>query len=501
MLRKLPIFYSALLLTAVNLLLRLVGTGFQVYLSGQIGPEGIGLLQLVLSVNSLAVIAGIAGIRTAAMYLCAEELGKGRTQNIRCTLSACFLYSVLCSSAVGILMYALAPALAQYWIGSLQTLGALRLCAVSLPVVCLCGVLTGYFTAANRIGTLAVVEIAEQLFAMLTTLLLLSLWGKGNAGRACLCIVIGSSTGSIITVTCLLILRIREHSPKAPAIPIRKRLLQAAVPLAVADLIRSGISTTENLLVPKRLTLYPSENNPLGAFGMVVGMVFPIMMFPACVLFGLAELLIPEMARCAASGQKKRIAYLVKRSLKTALLYGLTFSGLVYLLAEPLCLTLYHSLNAARYLRAYALFLPVLYCDAITDAMTKGLGQQKICVRYNILTSALDVLLLFLLLPRYGMKGYYFSFVLTHGLNFFFSIRLLCRITNFRIPLYVPTLAAAAALSAVSAASFGGNAFFSAAAFLPLLCSMLFLMRVLTKEDIRWMILLVRNKKRNFVSD
>ena len=71
--RRLPIFYSALLLTGVNLLLRLVGTSFQVYLSGRIGPEGIGLLQLVLSVGSLSLVAGIGGVRTAAMYLTAPR--------------------------------------------------------------------------------------------------------------------------------------------------------------------------------------------------------------------------------------------------------------------------------------------------------------------------------------------------------------------------------------------------------------------------------------------
>ena len=43
-------FYSALLLTGVNLLLRLVGTSFQVYLSAALGPAGVGLLQLTLSV-------------------------------------------------------------------------------------------------------------------------------------------------------------------------------------------------------------------------------------------------------------------------------------------------------------------------------------------------------------------------------------------------------------------------------------------------------------------
>ena len=61
------------MLTGVNLLLRFVGTSFQVYLSGRIGAAGIGLLQLVMSVGSLAMVTGMAGIRTATMYLTAEE--------------------------------------------------------------------------------------------------------------------------------------------------------------------------------------------------------------------------------------------------------------------------------------------------------------------------------------------------------------------------------------------------------------------------------------------
>ena len=59
--------------------------------------------------------------------------------------------------------YFLAPALAENWIGDVRTVNSLRLFAAFLPVSCLCGVMTGYFTAANRIGTLAAVEAAEQL--------------------------------------------------------------------------------------------------------------------------------------------------------------------------------------------------------------------------------------------------------------------------------------------------------------------------------------------------
>ena len=251
--KKLPIFYSALLLTGVNLLLRLVGTSFQVYISGRIGAAGVGLLQLTMSVGSLAMVTGIAGVRTATMYLTAEELGKKRPGNVTWVLSGCFVYSILCSTAVAAALYFLAPALAENWIGDVRTVNSLRLFAAFLPVSCLCGVMTGYFTAANRIGTLAAVEAAEQLCSMVVTMAVLTLWAGDDPGRACQSVVMGGCFGACLTLCCLMLLRLAERVKPGPKIPIRSRLLQAAVPLAMADVLKSGISTTENLMVPKRL--------------------------------------------------------------------------------------------------------------------------------------------------------------------------------------------------------------------------------------------------------
>lgn len=493
--KRIPIFYSALLLTGVNLLLRLVGTSFQVYVSGRIGAAGVGLLQLVMSVGNLAMVAGMAGIRTATMYLSAEELGRKQKGNVTWVLSACFLYSILFSGAVAMALYGLAPRIAASWIGDERTIGALRMLAAFLPVTCLCGVLTGYFTAANRIEILAAVEVAEQLASMAVTMGLLTLWAGQDAGRACQSVVLGGGLGACLTMLCLMVLRLREPVFPSKRIPLRGRLAQTAVPLAIADVVKSGINTTENLMVPKRLALNLQVAEPLAAFGIVSGMVFPVMMFPACILFGLAELLIPELARCAAAGSQKRISYLVRRSLKVALLYGIFFSGLMFLFSERLCLRLYQNEEAGRFLRIYALLIPMQYCDSITDAMTKGLGQQKACVRYNILTSAMDVAFLYILLPRYGMEGYFLSFLTTHLINFLLSIRRLLKITGEKIPFFVPVLAISAGLGAVWGASLLESHVSQGVIYVLLLGSLLCLFGVTGREDVRWLRGLIKREK------
>ncbi len=489
-----PIFYSALMLTAVNLLLRLVGTTFQVYLSSRIGAAGIGLLQLVMSVGSLAMVAGMAGIRTATMYLTAEELGRKRSKNVTWVLSGCFLYSILCSGAVALFLYTFAPFLAENWIGDGRTIPALRLFAAFLPCVCLSGVMTGYFTAANRIGTLAVVEVGEQLTSMGVTLTALHFWAGRDPGRACLCVVLGGSISACFTLICLMILRLQERAESGRRIPMARRLFHTAVPLALADDLKSGINTVENLMVPKRLALCTAVASPLAAFGMVSGMVFPILMFPACILFGLAELLIPELARCAAAKSKNRISYLVRRSLKVAMLYGLLFCGLLFLLAEDLCIALYDNREAGNYLKFYALLAPMLYCDAITDAMTKGLGQQKECVRYNIITSTLDVFFLYILLPKYGMFGYFLSFFVTHLLNFILSLRRLLKITGEAIPFHVPAFATSAAIAAIWAVSHLSAPTLQAMVYPVVLGSLLYLLGIISQEDLSWMKGLLRKK-------
>jgi len=442
------------------------------------------------------MVASMAGIRTGAMYLTAEELGRRQEKHVLWILSGCFLYSICFSGTVAVLLYGLAPQIADGWIGDQRTVDALRLFAAFLPATCLCGVMCGYFTAANRIGTLAAVEAAEQLCSMLVTMLFLTLWAGNDAVRACQCVILGNCTGACLTLSCLVLLRLRERTQTGPKIPVRRRLMQAALPLAAADVLKSGINTTENLMVPKRLALNTLVDNPLAAFGCVSGMVFPLLMFPACILFGLAELLIPELARCNAAGSSNRIRYLVKRSLKVSMLYGLLFGGLMILLAEPLCLKLYQSQEAGLYLKYYAMLVPMLYCDALTDAMTKGLGQQKICVRYNILTSAMDVLFLYLLLPIYGMDGYFVSFLITHAVNFGLSLRRLLKIAGLRLPFPVPVLSVSSAMAAVLGASKISGNIGQCVAYCAILGSLLCLCRIIGQEDFLWILGLVRAKKK-----
>ena len=491
-----PIFYNALMLTGVNLLLRLVSTSFQVFISVRIGAAGVGLVQLVMSVAAMSMTAGTAGVRTASMYLTAEELGKNRPQNVIWVLSGCVRYSLIFSLSIGLGVYFSAPWIASTWIGDARTIGAIRLFGAFLPVSCLSGVMIGYFTAANRITTLAAVEVAEQFCSMAVTASALVFWAGSDLGRACQAMVLGSCAGSFLTLCSLVILRLLERPPVGARIPVSRRLTSIALPLAMADDLKVGITTTENLMVPKRLALFSGAANAMAQFGTVCGMVFPVLMFPAAILYGLSDLLIPEMARCNACGSQRRVRYLARRSLRLALFYGVACGGILFVIAEPLCQKLYKSPEAGQYLRWFALLAPMLYCDAVIDAMNKGLGQQKICVVFNILTSIMDLVGLYFLLPLLGMKGYFISFLLSHAANAALSFCLLLKVTGFSIPFYIPICTLASMFGAIWMAGFLPGTIIKAVIFFVICFCSLYLSGVLYREDLSWLIELIGIRKK-----
>jgi O-antigen/teichoic acid export membrane protein len=224
-------------------------------------------------------------------------------------------------------------------------------------------------------------------------------------------------------------------------------------------------------------------------------MVFSVLMFPACILFGLTELLIPELARCKAAGSKGRIRYLVRRSLRLALIYGTVCGGILYLCSHDLSMRLYKNTQAGEYLQWFSLLAPMLYCDIVTDAMIKGLGQQKISVCYNIFTSALDLVLLFFLLPKYGIQGYFFSFALTHAINFFLSLRRLLKTTGQKLPVHTGVITGGCAIGSIWAAHWVSSSPIGALAFLMIFFSMLVLMKVVSKGDLLWIRGLIRIRR------
>ena len=409
---------GTLLLAASGLALRGIGVLFRMYLAGRIGAEGMGVLQLILTVGGFAGTLASSGVRPAALQLTAAAAGRGDERALASALRGCMRYGLAVSCAVGCGLILLAGPLSRHLLRDGRAALSLRLMGLLLPCTCLCGVMRSCYTACGRVRELVGVELLERLLSVGLTLGLLHLAGAGTE-RVCGAVIVGSFGGAGFS---LLLLRARFRL-KTRARPLGRPLLRLCVPLALNDYLRAGLSAVEQFLIPFGLEKHGSRQKALAAYGMISGMVFPVLLFPIELILALSELMVSELARCLGRREKRRLRELTDKSLRWALAVALCVAAGLWAAGPALGQLLYHSHQAGRYLRLFAPMALFLYLDAMVDGLQKGLGQQLALVRYNSFTNVIDVVGLWTLLPRYGIGGYVFTYVLSHLVNLFLSLR------------------------------------------------------------------------------
>ena len=109
-----------------------------------------------------------------------------------------------------------------------------------------------------------------------------------------------------------------------------------------------------------------------------------------------------------AKRNQKQISYIAGRVFHAALLFAIPVTGLFLFFAEDFGLALYHDASIGLYIRLLAPLIPFMYLDTIVDAMLKGLDEQVYYMKINAFDSTTRVILIFTLLPIFGLKGYVF---------------------------------------------------------------------------------------------
>lgn len=431
-LKKGRFILNTALLTGTSVVMSCIGMAYQVWLAGRIGAAGIGLFQLVMSVAGLAATVAISGIRFAATRLISEELGLGRGRGVGGAMGRCIGYCLFFGLAAGTVLWNLAQPVGFLWIGDARTVKSLRILSLSMPLIALSSVFSGYFTACGRVWKSALIHFIEQICGITLAYVLLSAAPRGDIELSCAAVTAGSVAADLLCAVLMAAAYFgdrRAHPlPGEGGTRQTARMLSIAMPLAVSAYARSALGTIEHLLVPRGLRRSGlSADGALAGYGVIQGMALPIVLFPACLLGALSELIVPELTRAQVSGGDE-IPGTVKRLLTKSFLYALAAAVFMFIFADKLGMAVYRSAEAGRYIRLLSPLIPVMYTDTAVDGCLKGLGQQVWCMGINILDALTGVLLVWFLLPEYALGAYIGIIYFGEALNFLLSFSRLLRV-------------------------------------------------------------------------
>lgn len=423
-------------LSGTAIVTQTLGMMFRIYMSNCIGAEAIGMYQLILTVYFFSVTAVTSGMTLLVTRLVTEALALKNYSDIRSIVLKCTMVAVIVSLLVGSILFLGSDIIAENILKQKGTAISLKVLAPSLPFIAISACIRGYFYAMRQVVKTAGEQLLEQLAEMGIFALLVGVMAPKGIEYACCAVAIGATVSEIITALYSFILyRLNVRKLKqTTSYKIKKHLAFIALPVTLSSCLRSGLSIIENSTIPKGLEMYGhSKSRALSDYGLITGMVMPLLGFPSVVLFSFASIIIPELSEGYAKTDNKQIQYISSNVIKVVLMFSIPVAVVFFFFGKELGILVYGNESAGRYLCMFSFLVPVIYLDSVVDSMLKGLNQQLHYLTYNIMDSVIRVAMVIYLIPRYGMAGLIITMYVGAIFNTGLSLLRLIKVAEIKI--------------------------------------------------------------------
>lgn len=417
--KKQSFIQGTLILLAAGIVNRLLGFIPRITLPRVIGAEGVGLYQMGYPFMIVVITLITGGIPLAVAKLVAEADSEGNVKRIRRIISTSLTITVSLSVFFNVLCIVAAPWVTTRLLTDPRVYDTFISMSPILPIVAVSSVFRGYFQGRQNMIPSAVSQIVEtvvRIVAMLTFAYLLLPYGieKAAAG-AMIGVVIGELGGMAV-----LLLHHRRN-------PIRstirtwvtsvqdsrfssefRRIISISIPVTGSRLVGSTSYLLESIMIAQSLALAGIATGAATAqYGILQGMVIPILLLPGALTYSLAVSLIPSLSEAAAKNDIKTIHKRLHQSLKLALVTGAPFAVIMYMLAEPICYYMYGNIEAARMLKMMAPVALFIYFQGPLQATLQALDRPGTALLNTFIGAAVKLSLIVWLAskPQWGILG------------------------------------------------------------------------------------------------
>lgn len=406
--------------------MRAVNVAFNIYVASSAGEVAMGLYSLILGVYSFFLTFAASSINLGVTRLISEADGKNDPYLASRCMKISLMFCTLTGGVATFIMLISSKLISYKFIDGM-CLMSIKVMAFSLLPISLCSCISGYFTAKRQVKLSSFLLTFINALKIIITIFLLNIFIPSGDEYACLALSLGLTSCEILSCTANMILYlIHRTKHKAEIIKasdvnnkeILKSLTSITLPVTFASAVRSLLTSFSHMLIPKGLKIYGnSMSSALSSYGLLQGVVLPLVLFPSAIISSYSGLLIPEVSECRVRGDFKRLSRISYRILTISLFFSIAVSGVMAFLAYDIGNTVYSSHEVGDYIKKLAPLIPIMYIDSSVDAILKGMNKQIYSMAVNIIDAATACIIIFILVPKIGVYGYIISIYVTEILN------------------------------------------------------------------------------------
>lgn len=435
--RKAKLFIiNTIILTLTSIIMQSISIFFNVYISNKIGAEGIGIFTLIISVYSFFITLATSGINLTVTRIVSEEIAKNNKKGALKAITECLILSFCFGIISSALLLLTSDFIVSICFKNKITKLPLYIISIALPFISMGAAINGYFSATRKIIKTAISQITGQLITIVLATIFLTILLPKGLDYACIALILATCLSEIISFFNIYILYFndkKKYNENKDVKSYKKDIFHICLPLAITSYIRSGLNTIKQLLIPSRLQKHGfTHGMSLAKYGIVNGMVMPILTFPGVFVNSFAGLLIPEFSSIFVTKNYNRIKYLTNKIFKLSFTMSACIFGIFISFGDELLIMIYHNVEASKYLLYLAPIVLIMYVDNIVDGMLRGLDEQVNVMKCNILDLFVSITFIYFMIPIFSIKAYIASIYISELLNGTISIYLLIKKTKIK---------------------------------------------------------------------
>ena len=426
------------ILTITSLLMKFAVLIFNIYISNQIGSEAVGVFSLVMAVYIFFITVATSGLNIAVTVIVSEKFATNKDKIAIKTIRTCIFFSLLLGIAAGGLIILFSDFITDKCLHNMVSAKPLFYIAIGLPFIAMSSCISSYFTSTRKAYKNAISQVFEFSIKIIATIILLKINISKGVEYICISLILADVISEVCSFSLNFILYIIDVKLKklnnVRSFGQRINILKIAFPVAITSYIRSGLSTLKQLIIPTQLEKSGlSCNNALSKYGIINGMVMPVITFPTVLTDSYSMLLIPEFSTYVAQKNYKAIHYISNKIFKFTCAFSVCVSSIFLFFANDFGLVIYNNLETGLYFKLLAPLVFFMYMDHIIDCILKGLNKQFGVMCCNILDLSITTCFIYFLLPVWGINGYVASILFSEILNFSVSLFQLIKYSKIKI--------------------------------------------------------------------
>ena len=456
-------------LTIAGFVVKVIGSLNWIFVSRILGGEGIGLYQMAFPIYFFAMTVSQAGVPVAISIITAERVALQDIYGAKRVFRISMLLMLFTGLVFSILTYLAADWLIDWQL--IRDARAYKAVVVLAPTVFFVTLLAssrGYLQGWQRMTPTAVSQIVEQIFRVVTMIVLASLlmpWGLDYAAAgASLGAFAGAVTGLIVLVYFHIRLErdiARDYGTELAPLPgaayeskrsIIKRIFKLSLPVSAASIMLPVVSNLDLMIVPQRLEAAGySVSEATELFGYLNGMAVPLVNLATILTASMAMSIVPAISESRVLGDRARVYDQTAASVRISNFVCFPAFVIVFILATPISALIYNAPGAGPAVMISAVSIILLGLHQISTGILQGLGHPTIPMVNMLLAAAAKVILNWHLtaIPWLGIMGAAWATAADMGVAALINLYFIHRFIGYRIELLqlLKTICAAAIMS------------------------------------------------------